>query len=68
MPVAIASAPALAIPEEAAIKKLAVVPVFLLTSEKGIPLPIPRGDNLILPMFLQKDRANQELTTFEKAN
>ena len=68
LPVAIASAPALAIPEEAAVKKLAVVPVFLLTSEQGIPLPIPRGDNLILPMFLQKDRANQELTTFEKAN
>ena len=68
LPVAIASAPALAIPEEAAVKKLAVVPVFLLTSEQGIPLPIPRGDNLILPMFLQKDRANQALTTFEKAN
>ncbi|MDA7986588.1 MAG: hypothetical protein MPI81_07095, partial [Synechococcus sp. H1_metabat_bins_2.tsv.006] len=63
-----ASAPALAIPEEAAMKKLAVIPVFLLTSEQGIPLPIPRGDNLILPMFLQKDRANQELATFEKAN
>ena len=68
LPVSMASAPALAIPEEAAIKKLAVIPVFLLTSEQGIPLPIPRGDNLILPMFLQKDRANQELATFEKAN
>ena len=68
LPVSIASAPALAIPEEAALKKLAVVPVFLLTSEQGVPLPIPRGENLILPMFLQKDRANQELLTFEKAN
>ena len=68
LPVSMASAPALAIPEEAALKKLAVIPVFLLTSEQGIPLPIPRGDNLILPMFLQKDRANQELVTFEKAN
>ncbi|OUW30179.1 MAG: hypothetical protein CBD29_00520 [Synechococcus sp. TMED169] len=68
VPVSFASAPALAIPEEAALKKLAVVPVFLLTSEKGIPLPIPNGDNLILPMFLQKERANQELATFEKAN
>jgi len=68
LPISIASAPALAIPEEAAMKKLAVIPVFLLTSEQGIPLPIPKGDNLILPMFLQKERANQELTTFEKAN
>ena len=68
VPVSFASPPAFAIPEEAALKKLAVIPVFLLTSEKGIPLPIPRGDNLILPMFLQKDRANEELATFEKAN
>ena len=68
LPVSIASAPALAIPEDAALKKLAVIPVFLLTSEQGVPLPIPRGDSLILPMFLQKDRANQELLTFEKAN
>ena len=31
LPVSMASAPAFAIPEEAAMKKLAVIPVFLLT-------------------------------------
>ncbi|RCL53975.1 MAG: hypothetical protein DBW85_02545 [Synechococcus sp. MED-G71] len=69
LPLALLAAPALAIPEEQALKKLSVIPVFLLTSEKGVPLPIPQGDDkLLLPMFLQKSRAEQELGTFQKTN
>ena len=69
LPLALMAAPALAIPEEQALKKLSVIPVFLLTSEQGVPLPIPQGnDKLLLPMFLQKSRAEQELVTFKKTN
>ena len=39
LPVSIASAPALAIPEEAAMKKLAVIPVFLPVSYTHLTLP-----------------------------
>ena len=35
-------APAFAIPEAAAIKKLEVIPVFVITDEKGFPCPSPR--------------------------
>ena len=69
IPLALTAVPALAIPEDQALKKLSVIPVFLLTSEQGVPLPIPQGDDkLILPMFLQKTRAEQELKTFKKTN
>ena len=44
-------APARAIPEADALKKLAVIPVFLITNEQGSPLPIPQGDKLVLPMW-----------------
>ena len=69
LPLALPLQPALAIPEAEAIKKLAVIPVFLLTSDKGVPLPIPQGnDKLLLPMFLEKPRAEQELEMFLKTN
>ena len=69
IPLALSATPALAIPEDEALKKLSVIPVFLLTSEQGVPLPIPQGDDkLLLPMFLQKTRAEKELSTFKKTN
>ncbi|OUT70573.1 MAG: hypothetical protein CBB79_09110 [Synechococcus sp. TMED19] len=69
IPLALTAVPALAIPEDQALKKLSVIPVFLLTSEQGVPLPIPQGDDkLLLPMFLQKTRAEKELSTFKKTN
>ncbi|MCT0225160.1 Tic22 family protein [Synechococcus sp. CS-1328] len=60
--------PAQAIPEAQAVKKLAVVPVFILTNEKGAPLPIPREKTLILPMYLERAKADQALADFSKAN
>ena len=60
--------PARAIPEADALKKLAVIPVFLITNEQGSPLPIPQGDKLVLPMFMEQDRAQKELEAFNKAN
>jgi hypothetical protein len=61
-------APVQAIPEADAIKKLQVVPVFVLTDAKGIPLPIPREKNLVLPLYLESAKANKELASLEKSN
>jgi hypothetical protein len=61
-------APALAIPEAEAIKKLAVIPVFVLTNAQGVPLPIPRDKTLILPLYLDRKQADTELANFTKAN
>ncbi|MFY8149575.1 MAG: hypothetical protein ACOVNL_10225 [Prochlorococcaceae cyanobacterium] len=63
-----AAPPAHAIPEAEAVKKLSVVPVFILTNDKGMPLPIPKDKTLILPMYLEKAKADQALADFSKAN
>lgn len=60
--------PAHAIPEAEAIKKLDVIPVFVLTDDKGVPLPIPREKNLVLPLYLESAKANQQLTELRKGN
>ncbi len=57
-----------AIPEAEALKKLAVVPVFVLTDSKGVPLPIAREKTLVLPLYLEKSRAEAELVILQKAN
>ena len=57
-----------AIPEAEALRKLQVVPVLLITDEKGIPLPIPRGKTLVLPLFLDYARAEAEWKRFRQAN
>jgi hypothetical protein len=62
------SAPASAIPQAEAMKKLEVIPVFVLTDTKGIPLPLQRDKALVLPMYLERAKANQELAAFQKAN
>ena len=59
---------ALAIPEADAIKKLQVVPVFVLTDGKGMPLPVPRDKNLVLPLYLESAKANQQLAMLQKSN
>ena len=64
----LATAPALAIPEAEAIKKLAVIPVFVLTNPQGVPLPIPRDKTLILPLYLERSQADKEMANFNKAN
>jgi hypothetical protein len=61
-------APALAIPEAAAIKKLEVIPVFVITDEKGVPLPIPKDNTLILPLYLERSKAQSELAGIQKNN
>ena len=62
------SAPAQAIPEADAIKKLQVVPVFVITDSKGVPLPIPRDKELILPLYLESAKANEQLVALNKSN
>ena len=62
----IAAQPALAIPEADAIKKLDVIPVFVLTDDKGVPLPIPREKNLVLPLYLESAKANQQLAELRR--
>jgi hypothetical protein len=62
------AAPALAIPEAAAIKKLEVIPVFVITDEKGVPLPIPKDNTLILPLYLERSKAQSELAAIQKNN
>jgi hypothetical protein len=61
-------ASAFAIPEAAAIKKLEVIPVFVITDEKGVPLPIPKDNTLILPLYLERSKAQSELAGIQKNN
>ena len=63
-----AAAPALAIPEADAIKKLQVIPVFVITDGSGVPLPIPREKALVLPLYLESAKANRELAALQKSN
>jgi len=60
--------PARAFPEAEALRKLSVVPVFILTSPEGTPLPIQRDNGLVLPMYLEPARAQKELEIFRKSN
>ncbi len=62
------AAPALAIPEAEALKKLAVIPVFILADSQGVPLPLERDQALVLPLYLERVKAEQELAAFQKAN
>jgi hypothetical protein len=64
----LAPTPAQAIPEADAIKKLEVVPVFVLTDSKGVPLPIPKDKELILPLYLESAKANEQLSALNKSN
>ena len=64
----ILTGPALAIPEEQALRKLEVIPVFVLVDERGLPLPIPREKDLLLPLYLQSSAANQQLSALTKSN
>lgn len=57
-----------AIPEAEAYKKLQVVPVFVITDPKGVPLPIPREKALVLPLYLDSSQANRELAALNKTN
>ena len=62
------SNPALAIPEDQALRKLEVIPVFVLVDENGLPLPIPREKDLLLPLYLESSAANQQLNGLKKSN
>lgn len=64
----LAPRPAAAITEAVAAKKLSVIPVFVLTDEKGTPLPIPRDKDLILPLYLDRAKGESELAAFKKVN
>ena len=68
MPPALAPPAARAIPEAEAYKKLQVVPVFVITDPKGVPLPIPREKALVLPLYLDSSQANRELAALNKTN
>lgn len=60
--------PAHAIPEDDAIKKLQVVPVFVITDANGVPLPIPQEKQLVLPLYLESAKANAQLAALNKSN
>jgi len=57
-----------AIPEAEAYKKLEVIPVFVITDPKGIPLPISREKSLVLPLYLDSIKAKSELAALKKSN
>ncbi len=69
LPLLFSGLPLRAIPEADALRKLAVIPVFLITNDQGAPIPIPQSDkNLLLPMFLDQAKALKELDAFNKTN
>lgn len=57
-----------AISEADALRKLQVVTVFLITDARLQPLPIPRARTLVLPLYLERARAEQELASLRAAN
>jgi hypothetical protein len=54
-----------AIPEQDALEKLRVIPVHVMVDGKGVPLPIPRQKTLLLPLFLDSQRASKELAEIQ---
>jgi hypothetical protein len=60
LPLAV-SPSAQAIPEAEALEKLSVIPVHLVVDAKGVPVPIPRKQSLLLPLYLERERAVVEL-------
>jgi hypothetical protein len=63
-----APGPVLAISEAEALRKLQVIPVFLVANDKGVPIPIPRDKNLILPLYLDRAMAQRQVAIALKAN
>lgn len=62
----IGAMPALAIPEAEALKKLEVVAVYVVVSAEGQPAFVvdqESPDQLVLPMFMKAERAQQEQET-----
>lgn len=57
-----------AIPESEAIKKLNVIPVFVVTDSRGVPLPIPQENQLVLPLYLERAEANRQLEALRRSN
>jgi len=45
-----------------------VVPVFVITDSNGVPLPIPRDKDLVLPLYLESAKANAQLAALNKSN
>jgi hypothetical protein len=60
--------PARAIPEAEVMAKLGVIPVFVITNAEGVPLPIPRDKTMILPLFLDRSRAESERSKLASRN
>jgi hypothetical protein len=60
--------PARAIPEAEVMAKLGVIPVFVITNAEGVPLPIPQGKTMILPLFLDHSRAENERNKLANRN
>ena len=71
LPLLAPTLPLRAIPEADALKKLYVITVFIITDDKGRPIPSPglsEGDNqLPLPLFLDQLRAKKELESINKS-
>jgi hypothetical protein len=57
-----------AISEAEALRKLEVVTVFVITDAGLQPLPIPRDRTLVLPLYLERVRAERELASLRAAN
>jgi hypothetical protein len=57
-----------AISEAEALRKLAVIRVFVITDAGLQPVPIPRDRTLVLPLYLERARAERELASLRAAN
>jgi CBS domain-containing protein len=66
----LAAAPARAIPEADAMRKLAVVPVFVLVNDKGVPVPKVNEKEklLVVPLYMERARAEAERQKAQQAN
>ena len=57
-----------AVPEAEAFRKLEVIPAFVLTDDKHVPLVIPTEKGLVVSLYLERAKAYERLAALQREN